>query len=104
LTSDEPIGQGSQFITVNKIQQQEIAITRFDRPERLDFTVRGKRMDIPTTFTFAEVDGGTTLIGEFDIRPKGLMSVLFPLLRPMVRRELSKQHANFKKLCEAQAQ
>ena len=50
------------------------------------------------------ITGGTTLIGAFDVRPKGLMSVLFPLLRPMVRRELSKQPANFKKLCETHAQ
>jgi hypothetical protein len=104
LTSDEPIGQGSQFFTVNRVQQQEVTITTFDRPERLDFTASGKRMDIPTTFTFAETDGGTTLVGVFDVRPKGLMSVLFPLLSPLVRRELSKQHANFKELCETQAQ
>lgn len=104
LTSDEPIGQGSRFITVNKIQHQEVTITRFDRPERLEFTVSGKRMDVPTTFTFAETDGQTALVMQFDVRPKGLMSMLFPLLKPVMRRELSKQHANFKKLCEAAAQ
>lgn len=104
MTTDEPIGQGSQFVTVNKIQQQEVAITKFDRPERLDFEVTGKRMDIPTTFTFWETDRRTTLIGEFDVHPKGLMSVLVPLLRPMIRRDLAKHHASFKKLCETQAQ
>ena len=51
-----------------------------------------------------ETDGGTTLIGTFDIRPKGVMSVLFPLLKPMVRRELSRQHERFKQLCESEAQ
>ncbi len=60
-------------------------------------------MDIPTTFTFAETNGGTTLVGAFEVRPKGLMSVLFPLLKPLMRRELVKQHTNFKKLCETQA-
>ena len=81
-----------------------MTITTFERPERLKFEVSGKRMDIPTTFTFAETDGGTKVLGAFDIRPKGLMSVLLPLLSPMIRRELSKQHANFKDLCETQAQ
>ncbi|MBT8216553.1 MAG: hypothetical protein KJO17_06875, partial [Acidimicrobiia bacterium] len=47
LTSAEPIGQGSQFITVNKIQKQDVTITAFERPGRLEFTVTGKRMDIP---------------------------------------------------------
>jgi len=104
LTSDEPIGQGSRFITVNEFQRQEVTITTFDRPERLAFSVSGKRMDIPTTFTFAETDGGTMLRGVFNIRPKGLMSVLVPLLSPLIRRELSKQHANFEKLCETETQ
>jgi len=104
LTSNEPIGEGSQFLTVNKIQEQDIAITAFDRPRRVDFTVSGPRMDIPTTFTFTEADGGTALVGSFDVRPKGLMSFFFPLLKPMVRRELSKQHVKFKQLCESQAQ
>ncbi|MBT8202324.1 MAG: SRPBCC family protein [Acidimicrobiia bacterium] len=103
LTSAEPIGQGSQFITVNKIQKQDVTITAFERPGRLEFTVTGKRMDIPTVFTFAETDGGTSLVGTFDMRPKGLMKILLPMLSPLVRRELAKQHANFKELCEAQA-
>lgn len=104
LTSGEPIGQGSQFIAVNRIQQQEITITTFDRPQRLDFDVSGKRMDVPTSFTFEESDGGTMLGMAFDARPKGLLKVLFPLLSPMMRRQLAKQHNNFKKLCESQAQ
>lgn len=103
LTGNEPIGRGSQFLTVNKIQEQEITITEFDRPQRLAFTVTGKRMDIPTTFTFAETEGETVLTGTFDIQPKGFMSIVFPLLRPLVRRELASQHANFKRLCETQA-
>lgn len=31
------------------------------------------------------------------------MSVLFPLLRPMLRRDMAKQHQHFKELCEAQS-
>ena len=71
MTSEEPIGQGSQFITVNRGQELESTITTFDRPERLEFDVTGK-----------------------------LMSVLFPVLSPLIRRDLRKQHAKFKELCE----
>ena len=48
----------------------------------------------------AEADGGTKLTMEFEPRPKGLLSILFPLMRPMMKREMAKQHANFKTLCE----
>lgn len=32
------------------------------------------------------------------------MAVLFPLLRPMIRRDMGKQHENLKALCESQTQ
>jgi hypothetical protein len=59
-------------------------------------------MDISATFTFAEADGGTELDGSFDFRTKGLVKVMFPLLAPMIRRDLPKQAASFKALCERQ--
>ena len=38
----------------------------------------------------------------FDATPKGFMKVLLPLLIPMIKRDVAKQHANFKEFCEAQ--
>jgi hypothetical protein len=104
MTTDAPIGQGSQFITVNRRQQLDSTITTFDRPERLASSVTSKLMDMTGTFTFTETDAGTTLVMVFDPSPKGVMSVLFPLLSPLMRRDLLKQHAKFKKPCEIQAQ
>ena len=103
MTSDGPIGKGSRFITVNRGQELESTITTYDRPERLEFDVRGKMMDVAGTFEFSESDRGTTLVMTFDPRPKGLMSVLFPLLSPLIRRDLKKQHAKYGDLCEARA-
>jgi hypothetical protein len=102
LLSGEPVGPGSRFRTVNRREPYDATITEYDRPNRLGFEVSGKRMDISATFTFAEADGGTELDGSFDFRPKGLVKVMFPLLAPMIRRDLPKQAASFKALCERQ--
>ncbi len=59
-------------------------------------------MDIAIEYTFAEADGTTTAVGRFEARPKGFMKILLPLLMPMIKRDLAKQHANFKELCETQ--
>jgi uncharacterized protein YndB with AHSA1/START domain len=104
MTSDEPIGEGSRFITVNRGQQLESTITTFNRPERLEFDVTGKAMDVAGAFIFTEANGATTLEISLSPRPKGVMAVLIPLLRPLIRRDLAKQHAKFKDLCESQAQ
>ncbi len=103
LMTDEPIGKGSQFIVVSRGREDEVTITVFDRPERLEFAVTSKAMDIDITYTFAETDGTTTAVGNFDARPKGFMKVLLPLLMPVIKRDLAKQHAKFENLCETQA-
>jgi len=103
LLTEEPLGLGSQFVTINRGQRLESTITKFDRPERLEFAVTGKMMDVNGTFAFVDTDGATTLLLEFTPRPKGVMAVLFPILKPLIRRDLAKQHAKFKDFCETQA-
>lgn len=102
LLTDEPIAQGARFATVNRGQQMESTVTRFDRPGRLDFDVTSRFMDVASTFTFTPSGSGTTLVIEFEPQPKGVMKVLFPLLSPVIRRDLRTQHLKFKTYCEAQ--
>ncbi len=104
LTTDEPIGHGSRFVTDHgrPLGQIESTITVFDRAERLEFAAISKRMDLAISFTFTEVASGTLVHGTFDPKPKGIMAVLFPLLRPMIRRDMAKQHQNLKAFCESQ--
>ena len=104
LTTDEPIGHGSKFVTEHgsPLGQIESTITVFDRPERLEFAATSKRMDLAISFTFTDAGSGTLVHGTFDPKPKGIMAVLFPLLRPMIRRDMAKQHQNLKALCESQ--
>ena len=104
MTSAEPIGQGSRFVAVNRGQEMESTITRFDRPERLDFSVTGKAMDVAAMFRFTEAGAGTTLFIEFQPHPKGIMKILFPVLKPLIRRDLAKQHLKFKDFCESHTQ
>jgi hypothetical protein len=99
LVSDEPIGQGSRFRTVNRGQIYDATITEYDRPSRITFEVTGKQMDITSTFTLTGQAQGTALHGSFDFRPKGALKVVFPLMRPMIKRDLPKQMARFSEYC-----
>ncbi len=106
LITDEPVAEGSQFVTDHggPLGQIESTITVFDRPERLEFSATSNRMDLAISFTFTEAGSGTLVHGTFDPKPKGVMAVLFPLLRPMIRRDMAKQHQHLKAFCESQAQ
>lgn len=105
MRSEGPVGQGSKFVTHHgrPLGQIDSTITTFERPGRLEFTATSKRMDLDISFTYTETDTGTLVHGEFDPKPKGIMKLLFPLLRPMISRDMAKQHQNLKAFCESQA-
>lgn len=42
-------------------------------------------MDLTISLTFTETGSGALLHGEFDPKPKGIIALLFPVLRPMIR-------------------
>jgi hypothetical protein len=43
---------------------------------------------------------GTDLVIEFSPRLKRIMKVLFPVLKPLIKRDLVAQHLKFKAYCE----
>lgn len=100
--SDGPIATGTVFVTVNRGQEMKSTITTFSPPERLDFDVRSDRLDVASTFTFTPSGTGTELVIEFEPKTKGIMKLLFPVLRPIIKRDLAAQHLRFKSFCEAQ--
>jgi hypothetical protein len=102
LVTEEPIGPGTRFVTVNRDQEMQSTITRFDRPDRLELHVTGKAMDVDSTLTFRPSDSGTKLAMEFEPHPKGVMKILFPLLKPIIKRDLRTQHRKFAEFCEMQ--
>lgn len=104
MTSEEPIQLGSRFDTVNRRQKLVSTITTFNRPDRLDFSVTNKNMDVAAAFHFTPAATGTDLVIEFNPRPKGIMKALFPVLKPLIQRDLVAQHLKFKAYCEAKTQ
>ena len=95
LLSGEPIGDGSRFETVNRGQSYQATITTYERPNRLAFDVTGKGMDIRATFAFTATGGGTSNSATFDFTPKGFLKVVFPLMKPLIRKDLPKQAQSF---------
>lgn len=102
LVTDEPVGEGSRFVVEDRRGEHDVAITMFDRPERLGFALTSKQMDVVIDYRFTESGGTTTAVGDFDARPRGAMRALLPVILPFIKRDIAKQHVNFKELCEAQ--
>jgi uncharacterized protein YndB with AHSA1/START domain len=99
LRSPEPIGPGSRFAVVNGGTPYDVTITGYDRRSRLVFEASGKP-DLTIACTLTVTGEGTELESDFDFRPKGVLKVVFPLLAPVIRRDVPRQYASFKALCE----
>lgn len=100
LKSGEPIGQGTRFVVVDKRGRHDAEITAFDRPTTLSFVINDDKMDVDIDYVLSEQDGKTTMTGRFNARGKGMMRFLLPLLVPLIRRDLAKEHVHFVRLCE----
>jgi uncharacterized protein YndB with AHSA1/START domain len=99
LGSAEPIKLGSSFSVVNGGTAYDVTITTYERPSRLVFEARGKP-DLTIAYTFTSTGDGTELESGFDFRPRGILKVLFLLVTPVIRRDVPKQYASLKALCE----
>jgi uncharacterized protein YndB with AHSA1/START domain len=99
LLSDEPVGVGSRFALVNGGTSYDLTITTYDRSSRLVFEAKGKP-DLTITYALKPTADGTELESELDFRPAGALKALFFLLAPVIRRDVPKQYASLKALCE----
>jgi uncharacterized protein YndB with AHSA1/START domain len=99
LRNTESIGQGSRFAIVNGGTPYDVTITTYDRASRLVLEASGKP-DLTIAYTFTPTGDGTQLESDFDFRPRGALKLVFALLGPVIRRDVRKQFASLKALCE----
>ena len=102
LRSDEPVARGSRFHVINNKTPYDVTLETYERPSLLVFEGAGKP-DVTITYTLTPSAEGTSVSGELDFRPKGLLVVLFAVLAPVIRRSVRKEFASLKALCERAA-
>ncbi len=101
LVSEAPVRQGSVFKTVNRGKEYAATIRTYEKPSRLVFDVTGKPMDITVSIDFKPEPAGTALAAVYEMSPKGFLRAIFPLMAPVIRRDLATQSQRFKSFCES---
>jgi hypothetical protein len=83
-----PVGTGTKFHgTCRGIGELNTVLTTCDRPSRIVFRSKGPRMDIEGVFMLTEASDGTDVALNADLRPRGLLSKIAPLMGPLFRRQ-----------------
>jgi uncharacterized protein YndB with AHSA1/START domain len=84
MLTDGPVGAGSRFVAepqgMGARGQMTLEIVEYQRPHRLHNQIRSSYMHVEGTLTFAEVEDGTRLGWDWNMRLVGPMRVLTPVL------------------------
>jgi hypothetical protein len=101
LTSDEPVRLGTTFRTINRGESYAARIVTHDTPSELAFEVVGGPMDITATYALRSNGGPVVIDGVLEMRPKGWMKLMMPLLRRTIQKDLDRQYESFSSFCES---
>ena len=86
-TSDGPIGVGTTFDGKMKgVGPNKSEVVAFDRPNRCTVIERSRVGEGRFDFRFAPADGGTRVEVEMQLKPKGPMRLLEPLMARMFKK------------------
>ncbi|MFI7064533.1 SRPBCC family protein [Kribbella sp. NPDC050124] len=79
-----PVGEGARFVAVPRGMRARgkmvLEVLEYDRPRRLHNVVRSSYLQVDGTLTFEELEGGTRLRWDWDMRLVGPMRVMSPVL------------------------
>ena len=89
--SDGPIGEGTRFRTVletmGRTMPMVVEFTGYERPLRLASVTRSSMMETEGALMFEPVPGGTRMRWSWDVRPRGAMKLMAPLVGVLGRRQ-----------------
>ncbi|HSR24533.1 MAG TPA: SRPBCC family protein [Candidatus Eisenbacteria bacterium] len=86
-----PIGEGTRFaaemVGMGRVAEMTIEFTGYERPRRLTSATHMSAMDVYGGLLFEPVPGGTRMRWRWELRPRGLLKLLGPLVGRMGRRQ-----------------
>ena len=89
--SEGPIGEGARFRTevrtMGRAMAMVVQFTDYKRPSRLASVTSSSMMETEGALTFAPVHGGTRMRWSWDVRPRGAMKLMAPLVGAIGRRQ-----------------
>jgi uncharacterized membrane protein len=104
--SPGPIGRGTRFraeaVTLRRTVGMTIQYTVYERPRRLASSIDMAAADIAGTLRFDPVSGSTRMSWSWELRPRGLYSLLAPVIVPLGRRAEQTNWRRLKRFLERQ--
>ncbi len=105
-SSEGPIGSGTRFRTeletIGRTVPMIVEFTGYERPSRLASVTRSSMMETEGALTFESVPGGTRMCWSWEVRPRGALRLMAPLVGVIGRRQEQRIWGNLNRLVEAE--
>jgi hypothetical protein len=103
--SDWPIGLGTRFraelSTMGRTMPMTVEFTGYERPWRLASLTRSSMMETEGALTFESVPDGTRMRWSWEVRPRGVLRLMAPVVGAIGRRQERSIWGNLKRLLES---
>ena len=101
LATPEPVAAGSIFRgDYQGLGVLMTTLTEYDRPRRLTFSSDGPRARLDGVFTVDPASDGAEVTLSAEVRPRGVLAFLVPLIEPAFQRQNSAAAARLKAALE----
>jgi hypothetical protein len=106
--SDGPIGLGTRFRTelntMGRAMPMTVEFTAYQRPWRLASSTHSSMMETDGALTFESVPDGTRMRWSWDVRPRGVLKLMTPVVGAIGRRQERNIWGSLKRLLESDVQ
>ena len=104
--SGDPIGAATRFETelktLGRTMSMTVEFTRFERPRLLASRTTSSMMETEGALTFEAVAAGTRIRWSWEVRPRGPLKLMTPLVGLLGRRQERAIWSELKRVLEAQ--
>ena len=98
--TDDPIGVGTKFLAKWKQSKLiEVECIRFERPYRWAYS-NGGPLTVVFDIALTPQGNATLLVSRFDVRPRGLMQLFFPIVLRQLKHAEKQNMAHIKNALE----
>jgi len=105
--SSGPIGAATKFQTelktMGRLMSMTVEFTRIERPCLLASRTTSSMMETKGSLTFESVTAGTRMRWSWDVRPRGALNLMTPVVGLLGRRQERPISSELKRMLEARA-